>query len=77
MSDVPETIKCRCCNGSGRVPNPAKIGESYRNRRELNGHSLRTVAKRAGISAMYLSDLERGRRNWNPELERKIKSAIQ
>lgn len=36
-----------------------------RKNREAAGVSLRKVAIKMGISAPYLSDLERGNRNWS------------
>lgn len=43
----------------------AAIGKELRHRRQQLGLSLRNVAKRMRVSAMYLSDLERGNRPWN------------
>lgn len=39
-------------------------GAAMRARREKSGKSLREVSAKMGISAAYLSDLERGFRNW-------------
>ncbi|MCC7375409.1 MAG: helix-turn-helix transcriptional regulator [Verrucomicrobiales bacterium] len=41
-----------------------ETGMAARIRRENRCLSLRLVAKRMGISAMYLSHLERGKRAW-------------
>ena len=38
------------------------FGPKLREVREARGHSLRQVARQAGISAPYLSDIERGNR---------------
>ncbi len=38
--------------------------------------SLREVARRMGISAMFLSDLERGNRGWTTALVRKFNKAL-
>ena len=38
------------------------FGESVRQRREELDISVRKMAKRLGMSAMYLSDIERGKR---------------
>lgn len=43
-------------------------GEAVREFREQHKVSLREVARRLGISPAFLSDLERGRRNWTYEL---------
>lgn len=39
-------------------------GEHARKERKRMGRSLREVARRLGVSAAFLSDLELGRRNW-------------
>jgi DNA-binding XRE family transcriptional regulator len=44
-------------------------GAEWRMLREQAGVSLRNLAQTMGVSAPYLSDLERGRRNWTEELE--------
>ncbi|ROQ41115.1 DNA-binding XRE family transcriptional regulator [Frondihabitans sp. PhB188] len=36
------------------------VGEQLRGRRESRDESLRSVAKRAGVSPQYLSEVERG-----------------
>lgn len=51
-------------------------GNDVRGERESRGKSLRLVAREVGISAPYLSDLERGRRNWTEELFDKIKEVL-
>ncbi len=59
---------CVHCNGKGRifVVSP----DSLRETRVKAGHSLRTVAKTIGVSAPYLSDVERGRRNCTKRIEK-------
>ena len=42
-------------------------GRRARQAREKAGLSLREIARRMGVSAPYLSDLERGRRPWNAD----------
>lgn len=54
---IPTTIKV--------VIDNLKAGEEIRREREVANISLRTLAKRMGFSAAYLSDMERGRRNWS------------
>lgn len=48
-----------------KVPNHFAIGEKIRKFRISNCIGLRELADSLGISAPYLSDLERGRRSWN------------
>jgi hypothetical protein len=42
-------------------------GQTARAIRIKSGRSLRSVAKRMGVSAVFLSDLERGNLFWNDE----------
>ena len=43
----------------------AETGREARLQREKRGVSLRALARKMGISASYLSDLELGRRHWD------------
>jgi|TARA_Y100000310_G_scaffold334199_1_gene413364 transcriptional regulator with XRE-family HTH domain len=47
-----------------------------RRARTASGLSLRQVAEQMGISAAYLSDLERGRRGWSKQLIDDFETAI-
>ena len=49
------------------MPDYRELGAKLRTLREKAGLSLRKVADRLGVSVPYLSDLERGRRNWTEE----------
>ncbi len=49
------------------MPDYRELGANLRTLREKAGLSLRKVADRLGVSVPYLSDLERGRRNWTEE----------
>ncbi len=62
MKPLPFTalIDCPRCNGDGAIY--AVIGEKIRDRRKALGLGLREVARLAGISAAYLSDIELDRR---------------
>lgn len=51
-------------------------GAEWRLHREVAGVSLRELARTMGVSAPYLSDLERGRRNWTEELEDRYVKAL-
>lgn len=53
-----------------------KFSRELRTCREQEGIPLRALAKRMGISAPYLSDLERGRRPWNEAVLTKFVEAI-
>ena len=51
-------------------------GESMRQSRILSGLSLREISRRMCLSAPYLSDLERGKRNWTKKLANRYEDAI-
>lgn len=51
-----------------RMIDSTATGDRVRAARLASGKSLRHVADRLAISATYLSDLERGLRNWTPQL---------
>lgn len=53
--------ECPYCFGSGKVKQIS--GNWLRAERVKKNLSLRFVARKIGISAAYLSDIERGRRN--------------
>lgn len=50
-------------------------GEQIRRKRERKNISLRALARQAGISAAYLSDIELGRRRLNESAAEKIGAA--
>ena len=51
-----------------RETDQVATGENARKFRKEQGLSLKAVASRMGITSAYLSDLERGRRNWNEKI---------
>lgn len=53
-----------------------EIGRQATAERKKHGISLRKVAGEMGISPPYLSDLERGRRNWNENIVNKFNIAL-
>ena len=62
-------IKCKSCNGKGRILNPHHLGFQLRAFRESRNVSLRQVSRSIGVSAPYLSDLEQGKRGSKRLLE--------
>ena len=50
------------------VMNEGRTGKRARAEREQEGFSLRSLARAMKISAAYLSDLEKGKRNWSLKL---------
>jgi len=59
-----------------RVIDSDATGFYCRIAREKKLLPLRKISKRMGISAMYLSQLERGERNWNERLMKKFNQAL-
>lgn len=53
-----------------------KTGARVRNARLRAGVSLRELARRLNLSAPFVSDLERGRRNWTTTLLGKVNKAL-
>jgi transcriptional regulator with XRE-family HTH domain len=51
-------------------------GAMARAKRIKSGKSLRKVATALGFTASFLSDLERGRRNWNADLLSRFERAV-
>lgn len=58
------TVPCPWCNGTGRRPDWRILGAKVRAARKRKRLGLRDLARQAGCSAAYLSDLEYGRRAW-------------
>ncbi len=58
------------------VPDNAATGKLARDARTAAGLSLREVARRMQLSAMFISDLERGRRCWTDRHIARYRSAI-
>ena len=67
---------CPCCKGSGKVDDPYEIGISMRRLREGKNISVREVARRLKKSAVFISHLERGLRNWNDAMIENYKEAL-
>jgi transcriptional regulator with XRE-family HTH domain len=51
-------------------------GDGWRSARERKGITLRELARRVGISAPFQSDVEHGRRGYSPEVEAKVRAAL-
>lgn len=71
-----KTVRCKRCRGTGREFDLASVGEQMARFRKRAGLSGREMARRLGISAMYLCDLERGRRQWNREFLTNYKKCL-
>lgn len=68
---------CQWCNGTGKSYDHAYVGAEMRKFRKSRGVVLRVVADKLGYSIPYLSDLEKGYRNWRTDLIEKFKKACQ
>jgi predicted transcriptional regulator len=59
------------------IPDHKAIGKNVRKERERRKISQAKLAKKVDISGAYLSELERGRRNWTEELFNAVKKAME
>ena len=60
-------VKCKECGGKGT--RQVVLPESLKQARIAAGISMRSLAKRLGFTAPYLSDIENGRRRCTFEIE--------
>lgn len=70
------TRACRHCGGTGRERDPSAIGREMRLLRQKSGKSLRAVGTLVGLSAVYLSDCERGNRCFTEGLIAKYREVL-
>lgn len=68
MANLTWEAACLACDGEGTTRRPD--GLAMRAARKAAGRSLRSMAAEIGCSVAYLSDVELGRRNGNPEILR-------
>lgn len=61
---------------SGKTHEAVLIGRALRLEREKTGIAAKQIAFELGISAQYLSDLEKGRRYWTVSLMERYTSAL-
>jgi transcriptional regulator with XRE-family HTH domain len=59
-----------------KVPDHKAVGAAIRKKRKALGLDQADVAAAAGIKGPYLSELERGSRNWNKALFDRVVSAM-
>jgi transcriptional regulator with XRE-family HTH domain len=52
------------------------VGEQLRDRRQDRGDTLQDVARRAGVSPQYLSEMERGRKDPSSEMLAAVAGAL-
>ena len=70
-------LRCIRCGGTGREPDWKREGRDWREVRTQRGWTLRDLAKRAKVSAAYLSDLELGRRAWQADGAQRVMRALE
>jgi predicted transcriptional regulator len=61
------TQPCPSCRGTGTSIDHGLIGSILRQEREEADIGLNEMARRLGLNASYLSDMERGNRHWSLE----------
>lgn len=64
-------MKCKTCGGTGEKITAVQMLTL----RQVSGLSQKDCAAAMGISASYLSDLEKGKRDWNTDLFERAKKA--
>lgn len=74
---MSKSSQCRCCHGSGVEKNHEALGQAMRKLRVESGMSLRQMAKKAGVSFSFISQLERGNRHWTQDVEYKFLKALE
>jgi transcriptional regulator with XRE-family HTH domain len=67
---------CPKCGGVGEVEDNAVIGTRMLSLRIAKVVTALTVATRMDISRSYLCDLEKGRRQWTPDLKQRYQDAV-
>jgi len=65
--------RCMRCGGKGWVEGASAL----RAKRLKTKASLRSVARLMDITASYLSDLERGKRNWSADMVSRFEVALE
>lgn len=70
MRLVNKTKVCHCCEGSGEEFDHKFVGFAMRELRNKKGLTLAKLGQKMDppLHTTYLSDLERGARNWNERL---------
>lgn len=61
-------VTCLRCGGTGEEIKDSQMGRWLARQRAKEGISLRALAAECGMSHVYLSDLEHGRRRWSQRL---------
>jgi hypothetical protein len=75
MADL-KTKKCSCCDGSGRELDNYEVGAAMRKRRIAAGKTLKQVGKSMDFTITHVHHLERGIRNWTPELVNRFEKSL-
>lgn len=67
---------CEHCEGTGMVPRRYDTGRDMARQRDAAGIGLRQLARTIKLSATYVGDLEKGRREWTMALVRKYLNGL-
>jgi len=67
---------CSKCAGSGNEYDPVAVGKQMAKLRDGANKTQEAVATAMDITPGYISDLERGLRQWNKELIAKYEEAV-
>lgn len=70
------SVKCERCGGTGRTPDWRIFGAKVRAARKRRRVGLRALARLAGCSPAYLSDMERGHRPWQGPKAQAVMSLV-
>ena len=72
-----KTKNCRCCQGSGRELDSVAYGAEMLALRLSKGVKQYALAMQMGFSAAYISDLEKGKRNWSDRITNIYKESLE
>ena len=68
-------MRCPHCAGSGKVVDPAAVGQALRTARLTAGLSMRRLAALLGTSSGHIAGIESGARNRRGEWTRRFAAA--
>lgn len=69
------TKVCPRCGGVGKIPDDS-VGPVMRALRQKHGVAIKALSRELGVSRTYIYDLEKGVRNWSPELIERYREGI-
>jgi hypothetical protein len=75
MADLKKR-KCHCCDGSGKELDNYEVGAALRKRRLAADKTLAQIARAMSYTITHIHHLERGIRNWTPDLVKRYEKAL-